>query len=82
MPIPSDRILELERFLNVDVKASLDGAIGWLFESKVDSRLQRNFCVMRGFLNPQITVNLMPGKLWFGRLLLCYHKEMRRARSI
>jgi hypothetical protein len=46
MPIPSDGILELERFLNIDVKPGLDGSIGWFLESKVRSWLKWNFGVM------------------------------------
>jgi hypothetical protein len=64
------------------VKPGLDGSIGWFLESKVRSWLKWNFGVMWGFLDPQITVNLVPGKLWFGRLLLCSHEEKRRTRSI
>ena len=46
MPIPSDGILELKRFLNIDVKPGLNGSIGWFLESKVQSWLKWNFGVM------------------------------------
>jgi hypothetical protein len=82
MPIPSDGILELERFLDINVKAILDMIIGWILEGEVEAGFERDFDVMRGFLGSEFAVNLMPGKLRFWNLLLCHNGDETQAKSI
>ena len=65
MPIPSDGILELERFLDIDVKASFYRIIGLILQDKVEVWFEWDFDVMRGFVDSEFAVNFMPGKLRF-----------------
>ena len=65
MPIPSDRILKLEGFLDIDEKASLKRIIVLILESKLEGWFERNFNEMRRFFNSKLAVNFVPCKLWF-----------------
>lgn len=82
VPIPSDGILELEWFLDINVKSSLDGSIQWCLKSEIYSWFERDFDVMRGFLDSELTFNLVPGKLWFCCLILSYHGKKMRVGAI